>query len=82
MLRDMTQFTGEYSVYVSAFPDLHLSLQPVPEHDTWFRGVPVLAGFLATSAGGAVVASAVGAAGSGLSIPHLAHRIGMHFSLS
>ncbi len=33
-------------------------------------------GFLATSAGGAVLASAVGAAGSGLAVPHLSHRIG------
>jgi hypothetical protein len=35
-----------------------------------------LTGFLATTAGGAVVASAVGAAGSGLAAPHIAHRIG------
>ena len=39
-------------------------------------GLLMRAGFLATSAGGAVVASAVGAAGSGLAVPHLAHRIG------
>lgn len=35
-----------------------------------------VSGFLGTAAGGAVIASTMGAAGVGLSAPHVAHRIG------
>lgn len=36
--------------------------------------------FLGTAAGGAVIASTVGAAGIGLTAPHVANRIGAHLS--